>query len=41
MTAAGKEAHRTVEVWQLFRYACYLFVQYADPNKPVVALGQS
>lgn len=41
MIATGKGAHRAVEDWQLSRYACYLIVQNADPNKPVVALGQT
>jgi len=29
------------EDYHLSRYACYLIVQNADPNKPIVALGQS
>jgi len=38
---AGKEAQRKIEDYQLSRYASYLIVQNADPNKPIVALGQT
>ncbi len=38
---AGKGAKRPVEDYHLSRYACYLIVQNADPNKPIVALGQT
>jgi len=38
---AGKGAHRTVEDHHLSRYACYLLVENADPEKTVVALGQA
>jgi len=38
---AGKGARRPVEDYHLSRYACYLIVQNADPNKPIVALGQT
>jgi DNA-damage-inducible protein D len=38
---AGKGARRPVEDYRLSRYACYLIVQNADPNKPIVALGQT
>lgn len=41
MIATGKGAHRRVEDTKLSRYACYLVVQNADPEKPVVALGQT
>jgi DNA-damage-inducible protein D len=41
MIATGKGAHRRVADWHLSRYACYLVVQNADPNKPIVALGQT
>jgi len=39
--ATGKGAHREVADINLSRYACYLIVQNADPEKPVVALGQT
>jgi len=38
---AGKGARRPVEDFRLSRYACYLIVQNADPNKPIVSLGQT
>ena len=41
MIAIGKGGQRKVEDVQLSRYACYLVVQNADPEKPVVALGQT
>jgi len=41
MIQAGKGAQRKTEDYHLSRYACYLIVQNADPNKPVVALGQT
>jgi DNA-damage-inducible protein D len=41
MIAIGKGGHRQVEDVRLSRYACYLVVQNADPEKPVVALGQT
>ena len=41
MIATGKGAHRQVEDVHLSRYACYLIVQNADPEKPIVALGQT
>ena len=37
----GAGASRTVADYQLSRYACYLIVQNADPNKPVIAYGQT
>jgi len=37
----GSGAEREVQEWVLSRYACYLIVQNADPDKPVVALGQT
>jgi DNA-damage-inducible protein D len=37
----GKGARREVEDVQLSRYACYLVVQNADPEKEIVALGQT
>ena len=41
MVAIGSDAKREVEDMHLSRYACYLIVQNADPNKQVVALGQT
>jgi len=41
MITTGKTAKREVESIKLSRYACYLIVQNADPNKEVVALGQT
>ena len=41
MIATGKGAKRETEDYHLSRYACYLIVQNADPNKPIVALGQT
>ena len=32
---------KTIENYQLARYACYLIVQNADPRKKSVALGQT
>ncbi len=37
---AGKGAQRSVEDFELTRFACYLVVENADPEKPIVALGQ-
>jgi DNA-damage-inducible protein D len=41
MITTGKTAKREVESVKLSRYACYLIVQNADPNKEIVALGQT
>lgn len=41
MITIGKGAQRKVEDVHLSRYACYLVVQNADPDKPIVALGQT
>ncbi len=41
MVTLGSGAQRQVEDWRLSRYACYLVIQNADPDKPVVALGQT
>jgi DNA-damage-inducible protein D len=32
---------RKTEAYRLSRYACYLIVMNADPNKPIVAVGQT
>lgn len=41
MVTLGSGAQRKVEDFHLSRYACYLIVQNADPEKPIVALGQT
>lgn len=41
MVTIGSGAVRTVESVRLSRYACYLTVQNADPNKPIVAQAQT
>ena len=41
MINTGKTAKRNVVDFKLSRYACYLIVQNANPNKEVVALGQT
>ena len=41
MVVIGSGAKRKIESVKLSRYACYLIVQNADPNKEVVALGQT
>jgi DNA-damage-inducible protein D len=38
---AGKGAKREVKDYHLSRYACYLIVQNAASEKPIVALGQT
>lgn len=40
MVSLGSHAKRKIEDVYLSRYAAYLLVQNADPNKPIVALGQ-
>jgi len=41
MIKIGKGAERNIEDVKLSRYACYLIVQNASPEKEIVALGQS
>src|SRR5437763_6875193 len=41
MIKTGKGAKREVKDYHLSRYACYLIVQNADSEKPIVALGQT
>ncbi len=41
MVNIGSGAQRKQNDYKLSRYACYLIVQNADPNKAVVALGQT
>jgi DNA-damage-inducible protein D len=37
----GSGAERELEDYHLSRYACYLAVQNGDPEKPVIAAGQT
>lgn len=41
MIQVGKGARRKVANVHLSRYACYLVIQNADPEKEIVALGQT
>lgn len=41
MVEIGSGAQRPVEDIRLSRYACYLIVQNGDPNKPLIANGQT
>ena len=41
MVGIGSGAERSVDSIKLSRYACYLIVQNADPNKTIVAQGQT
>jgi DNA-damage-inducible protein D len=41
MVEIGSNTQRPIEDCELSRYACYLIVQNADPQKEVVALGQT
>jgi DNA-damage-inducible protein D len=41
MVDLGSGAKRQIKLAYLSRYACYLIVQNADPNKELVALGQT
>lgn len=41
MIPIGKGAQRKADDFHLSRYACYLVVQNADPEKSIVALGQT
>ncbi len=41
MVRIGSGAECTVNTIHLSRYACYLIIQNSDPNKEVVALGQT
>lgn len=41
MVSIGSGAERSVQDFQLSRYACYLIVMNGDPRKEVIALGQT
>jgi len=41
MVIIGSGARRKIEDFHLSRYACYLIIQNADPDKEIVALGQT
>jgi DNA-damage-inducible protein D len=41
MIEIGKGGQRAVRTTLMSRYACYLAIQNADPNKDIVALGQT
>ena len=41
MVEIGSGATREIKVTLLSRYACYLVIQNADPNKEIVAQGQT
>jgi DNA-damage-inducible protein D len=41
MVEIGSGAAREIKVMLLSRYACYLVIQNADPNKEIVAQGQT
>lgn len=41
MVVLGSGEQRSLQDSELSRYACYLIVQNVDPEKPIVALGQT
>ena len=41
MVDIGSGTQRSIRDYHLSRYACYLVVQNADPEKEIVALGQT
>ena len=41
MVAIGSGSQRNIKDYLLTRYACYLLIQNADPNKEIIALAQT
>jgi DNA-damage-inducible protein D len=41
MITVGKGAQRKIDDYKLSRYGCYLIIQNANPDKEIVALGQT
>lgn len=41
MVAIGSETQRSIDDYNLSRYACYLIIQNADPSKEIIANGQT
>ena len=41
MVPLGSGAEREIDDVMLSRYACYLVVMNGDPNKEVIAIGQT
>ena len=41
MVDIGSNAKRSIEDYELSRYACYLIVMNGDPRKEIIALGQT
>ncbi len=41
MVKIGSDSARALPGFKLSRYACYLIVQNGDPNKPIIAAGQT
>lgn len=41
MVGIGSGSERRINDISLSRYACYLIVQNGDPNKPIIAAGQT
>lgn len=41
MVSIGSGAEKAIDTFYLSRYACYLIIQNSDPNKEIIALGQT
>ena len=41
MVSIGSDTTRSLNDYQLSRYACYLIVQNGDPRKEIIAIGQT